>query len=101
MALECFADALQLGVSLRHNGLELGDRLRCPNSGHDIFALRIDEEFAVKTFLTGSWIARESDPRSGAFTGVAKDHGLNVDGRAPFLRNVVFAAVNDGAIIHP
>ena len=33
--------------------------------------------------------------------GVAEDHGLDVDRRSPFGGDVILAAINDGAVVHP
>ena len=81
--------------------LQRRDRLRRAHAGHDVFALRIDQELAVKNLLAGRRIARESHTGARLVAGVAKDHRLDVDGGAPLGRDVVFPAVNDRAIVHP
>ena len=40
-------------------------------------------------------------PEPELFAGVAEHHRLHVDGRSPFGRDVVFAAINDRAVVHP
>ena len=64
--------------------LQLGHGFGRAHAGHDVFALRVDEEFAVEHLLAGGRIAREGDAGAGVLAGVAKDHRLHVDGRAPF-----------------
>ena len=81
--------------------LQLRDRLRRADAGNHIFALGVDQKFAVKHFLAGGGIAGESHAGAGIDAGIAENHRLHVHGRAPFLGNVVFPAVNDGAIVHP
>jgi hypothetical protein len=81
--------------------LELGDRFRGADTGDDVLALGVDEELAVEHLLAGGGVAGEGDAGAGVFAGVAEDHGLDVDGGSPFGGDVVFAAVNDGAVVHP
>ena len=49
--LEPRRDLAQLLVGLRHHLLELADRLRRPDAGHHVLALRVDEELAVELLL--------------------------------------------------
>ena len=81
--------------------LHLGHGLGRPHAGDDVFALGVDEELAVKFVGTVGGIAGERHARAGGVTGVTEDHGLNVNGGAPFRGDVVFAAVNAGAVVHP
>ena len=48
MLLEGRADLQQFGVGLRHLVLQLDDRLGRAHAGDDVFALRVDQEFAVE-----------------------------------------------------
>src|SRR5205085_9639255 len=81
--------------------LQIGYRLWRSHTSNHILALGVDEKFAVENFLTGGGIAGESHSRAGSGAGIAENYGLHVHGRAPFLGNVVFPAINDGAIVHP
>ena len=101
MLLERLADALELGVGLRHLLLQLGDRLRRAHAGDDVLALRVDQELAVELLDAVGRVARERDARAGVVAGVAVDHRLDVDGGAPLGRDVVLAAVDDRAVVHP
>ena len=84
-----------------HVVLELRHRFGRADAGHDVFALGVDEKFAVEHLLAGRRVARERHAGAGIVAGVAIDHRLDVDGRAPFGGDVVFAAINDGAVVHP
>ena len=59
VGLKDFANALQFFVRLRQMRRELLHWLRRANASHNIFALGIDQELAVKNFFAGGWIARE------------------------------------------
>ena len=47
--------------------LSSGDRLRRADAGDDIFALRVDEEFAVEFILAIGRVAGEGDAGAGVF----------------------------------
>ncbi len=91
----------QLGVSLRHFSLKLRDGLRSAHTGDDVLALRVDEKLAVKFVDAVGWIAGEGHAGAGIIAGVAIDHRLHVDSGAPLGGDVVFAAIDDRAVIHP
>ena len=78
-----------------------GDRLRCAHAGDDVLALRVDQEFTVEFLHAVRRVARKRDARAGLVAGVAVDHRLHVDRGSPFGRDVVFAPINDRAIVHP
>src|SRR5207245_11744455 len=63
--------------------------------------LSVDEKFTVEDLLSSGGIAGESHARAGIDAGIAENHGLHVYGRAPFLGDVVFPTINNGAIVHP
>ena len=77
------------------------ERQRRADAGDDVFALGVDEPFAEEQVFTGCGVAGERDARGGRVAHVAEDHGLDVDGRAPRLRNAFDAAVADGLRAHP
>ena len=103
--MKCFSSMLRTfsnpACARRHFLRQLGDRLRRAHAGDDVFALRVDQELAVELLGAVGRVARERHARAGVLAGVAVDHRLHVDGRAPFLRDVVFPAINDRAIVHP
>jgi hypothetical protein len=71
------------------------------HAGDHVLALRVDEVFAVKDLFAGGRIAGEGDAGAAFVAGVAEDHRLDVDRGAPLVRDVVFLAVNDGALVVP
>ena len=71
------------------------------HAGHDVFTLGVHQEFAIEFVFAGGGVAGERHAGTGFLTRVAEDHGLHVDGGAPFGRNAVFLAVHDGAVIVP
>ena len=111
--LERAVDARQLLERRRHRvfhrrlvgaGLlarDLGDLLRRADAGDDVLALGVDQEFAVEPLLAGRRIAGEGDAGRRGVAHVAEHHGLHVDRGAPAFRNVVQAAIGDGARVHP
>ena len=101
MGLQRIADLYQLMIGVRHLALKLLDGPGGANARHDVLALGVDEVFAVKPFLAGRGIAAEGDPRGAVVAHVAVDHGLHVDGGAPFIRDVVQLPVHHGAFVVP
>ena len=99
--LERRADVVQFRVGGGHFLRELGDRFGGAHAGDDVFALGVDEEFAVELLLAVGRVAGERHAGAGVVAGVAVDHGLHVDGGAPLGGDVVFAAIDDGAVVHP
>ena len=85
----------------RHFLGELGDRMRRANARDDIFALGVDQIFAVKDFFAAGWVAGEGNSRRAGFAHVAEDHRLDVNRRAPIVRDPILPPINNGAIIHP
>ena len=63
MFLQYFADFFEFVEGFEHVVLELCDRLGRADTGHHVFSLRIDEEFAVEDFFAGGRIARECHSR--------------------------------------
>ena len=99
--LERLADPLELVIRLGHLLLELRYRLRRPNTGDDVLALRVDQELAVELLRAVRRIARERHAGPGVLSRVPVHHRLHVDRGPPFGRDVVFAAIHDGAVVHP
>ena len=111
--LERAVDAGQLLERVRHRALHrrlvgagllargLGDLLRRADAGDHVLALGVDQELAVEPLLAGRGIAREGDAGRRGLAHVAEHHGLHVDRGAPAFRDVVQAAIGDGALVHP
>ncbi|OQB31917.1 MAG: hypothetical protein BWY09_02898 [Candidatus Hydrogenedentes bacterium ADurb.Bin179] len=66
-----------------------------------VFALRIDQPFAVKLVHARCGIARERHARRGGFAQVAEHHRLHINRRAPFMGNAFNTAVGNGALTVP
>ena len=113
MLFEQRVDPRQLLERLGHRGFHrclvgagflariFGDVLRRANAGHHVFALRVDQEFAVQPALAGRGIARERDPGRRGIAHIAEHHRLDVDRGAPGFRNVMQPPVGHRARIHP
>ena len=82
-------------------GTQLGQRLRRADAGHDVLALRVDEELTVEHVLARARVAREAHAGCAIGTHVAEHHRLHVDGGAPGGGDVMQAAVDVGARVHP
>ena len=80
---------------------ELGQRPGRADAGNDVLALRVEQEIAAGLGRSGELVAGERDARRRAGAEVAEDHLLDVDGRAPVVRDVVDAAVGDRALAQP
>ena len=101
MLLEEGANFHQRLVRRRHFRGELRNRMRRAHAGDNIFALGVDQIFAVENFLTTCRIAGEGDASGAGIAHVAKDHRLHVDGRAPIVGNAVLAPINHRAVVVP
>ena len=113
VALELRGDGEQLSERLWHQLFErwllvagsksrrLGDVLRRADSGNDVLALRIDQEFAEELFCAGRRITGKGDAGGAVGAAVAKYHRLYIDGGAPMDGDIVQPPVDDGAFILP
>lgn len=90
--LEPRGDVAQLLEGLRHHLLELANMQRRADAGYHVFALRVEQKFAVELVGTGGRVAGEAHACARAVAGVAEHHHLDVHGRANVIRNVVDAA---------
>ena len=91
----------QLVERIRQRRAHRLDRLRRPDAGDDVLALRVGEELAVKARLAGRRIARERDARARTVALVAEHHLHDVDGRADVVGNLVRAPVDLRARVVP
>ena len=99
--LQRLANGQQFGIRLGHHFLQLQDGFRGADTGDDVFALGVDQELAIELVDTVGRVAGEGHAGTGGLTGVAEHHRLHVDGRSPLGGDVVLAAVDDGAVVHP
>ena len=91
-------DALKGGPAAR--ALD-GNLLGSADTGYDILTLSVDKVFAVEDVLAGGGVTAEGHARCRVVAHVAVNHSLNVDGGAPLFGNLVHAAVDDSALVHP
>ena len=61
--------------------------------GHHVLALGVDQELAVKLVGAGRRVAGEDDAGRAFLAHIAEHHGLDGDGGAPIVGNVVQAAI--------
>src|SRR5262249_45184274 len=101
MALEKCAHLHQSFVGRWHFLRQIGDWMRGADTGDDIFTLGIDQVLAVKNFFTAGWIASKGDTGRAGVSHVYENHGLDIDGCSPVVRDSVLPSINDGAIIVP
>ena len=103
----------ELLVASGHGGLERGESLALrvlrvlidgggrTDTGHHVFALGVDQVLTVEVSIAVARVARESDAGGRIAAHVAEHHGLHVDGGSPLVRNLLDAAVVDGALAVP
>ena len=101
VALQGMPNILELTIDLGHLDLKLKNGLRRTNACDHILALRIEKKLTIKNFLARCGVASEGDSRTAVISGVTEDHTLDIDGRAPLMRDVIFPAVDDGSFIIP
>ncbi len=113
MRFELGAGAIELGEHVRHQAFErrpararaaargLGQGLRRAQARHHVLALRVDQILAVKLVGAGRGVARENDAGRAFVAAIAEHHGLNGDGGAPIVGDIVQAAIGDGARVLP
>jgi hypothetical protein len=82
-------------------GLALAIGCGRADAGDDVLALGVHQELAVEQFSPVAGVAGEGDAGAGVVAHVAEDHRLDVDRGAPLGRDVVLAAVDDRALVHP
>jgi hypothetical protein len=91
----------QLAVRCWHLFRQFDDRMRGAHASNNVFALRVDEVFAVENLFPSSWVARECHSRRAGVAHISEHHRLNVHRRSPLVRDAVLPAINNGPIIHP
>ena len=74
---------------------------RRAHAGDDVLALGVEEEIAAGRGRAGQLVARERHARGRAGPEVAEHHLLDVDRRAPVVRDVVDAAIGHRAVPQP
>ena len=72
--LQAGGDLAQLLVGRRHQLLEVGDRVRGADAGHDVLALRVLQELAVELLGAGRGVAGEAHAGGRGVAHVAEHH---------------------------
>ena len=83
----------ELVVHFGHFFLQLGNRGGSTDTGHDVFALGIDQILTEQTLFTGSGVTGKGHAGTGVVAGVTERHALYIDG-APVVGDFVHAAVH-------
>ena len=91
----------QFAVRGGHFFRQIGDGMRRAHASDHVFALCVDEVFAVENLFASGRVARECHSRRTGVAHISEHHRLNVHRRSPLVRDAVFPPVNAGAIIHP
>ena len=99
--LQSRSDLVQLAVNVRHELFQFRNVHGCAYASHNVFALRIHQEFAVELFFPGARIPRETHTCPAVLSQVAIHHHLNVDCCAQVIGYVVDAAIVLGALVLP
>ena len=98
VALEAGEDGEQLARGSSGSALcQRVEVLGVADAGHDVLALGVDEEVAVRPVLAGGGVAGEADAGAGVVVAVAEHHRLHVDGGAEVVADALADAVGDGA----
>ena len=95
------ADLGKLGEGLGELLSHFGDGHGRPDTGHHVLALGVGQEFAEELLLAGGRVPGKGNAGAAVVAHVAEGHGLDVDGSAPGIGDVVLPAVNVGTGIVP
>ena len=79
----------------------LRDLLRSTDTGYYVFALSVDEVFAVEDIFTRTSISAKANPRSRGVAHIAEYHSLDVDSCPPFSRDTFHLTIEDSTLVHP
>ena len=94
VVLKFVSDAEELIVDLRHGLFDGVDVHRSTDTGNDVFALGVHQNFREELVFTGSRVTGERNTGTGGVTHVAEGHHLDVDRGTPGIRDVVVTSVN-------
>ena len=87
--LQLAGDRIELGVDGGHLRLHLGDWAGRAHPGDHVFALGIDQVFAVERVFAGRRVAAEGHTGGTVVAHVAEDHGLHIDRRAKVVADFI------------
>ena len=95
------ADLDELVISLGELLGHLSDGHGSTHAGHHVLALGVGQELAHELLLAGGGVTGKGNTGAAIITHIAKGHGLNVDGSAPGIGDVVIAAIHVGTGVIP
>ena len=101
VVLQNAADFDELVVGLGELLGHLSDGHGGTHAGHHVLALGVGQELAHQLLLAGGGVTGERNAGAAVVAHVAEGHGLDVDGGAPGVGDVVVAAVHIGAGVVP
>ena len=101
VVLQGAADLHELGIGLGELLGHLVDGHGGTHAGHHVLALGIGQELAHELLLAGGGVAGEGHAGAAVVAHVAEGHGLDVDGGAPGIGDVVVPAIHVGAGVIP
>ena len=78
-----------------------GNLLRRTNTSHNVFALCVDEPFAIEDVFASGGIAAEAYASGGGVAHVTEYHSHYGNSRTPLCGDAFHLAVEDGALVHP
>ncbi len=88
-------------IDVGPHALQLDHLARRAHAGHHVLALGVDEELAVELVDAAGGVTCEGHTGAAVVAGVAVDHRLHVDRRAPVVGDAVQTPVGDGAVVVP
>ena len=101
MVFKSLRGSCELFVYFRHVVLQAADFFRRTDAGNDVFALCVDQIFAVQLAFACSRVSCERNACTGVVAHVPEDHALYVNGCAVIMRDFVEVSVNNGSRIVP
>ena len=91
----------ELAIGFGHLRHKMFNWVRVADTGHDIFALGIEQVFAHHLLFTSGWVAGKGYASARVIAHVAKDHGHDIDRGAKIIGNVGGLAVVNRFLAHP
>ena len=101
MGFEQPARALQLLVNLGHAPLQFLQVHGRADAGHNVLALRVDQEVAVEGLLASRRVAREANAGAGVLARIAEHHLHHADSSAQQTGDLFHPAIGDRLFRHP
>ena len=94
VVFQCLANLNEFSVCFREFLFHLCDRHRSPNTGNNVFALCVDQEFTHQLLFTSCWVTGKCNTSTGFVVQVTEYHRHYVNSSTPRIRNIVVTTVN-------